>query len=100
MNIQQDTAKKNHELFRQEASRRFMLHVQAVLSAKPILNLTRSHNVRVYPKPVAGSQFLWGTTHVKISQLVASLQTSRQQVVFARACYKLSTSLEEAVSNL
>ena len=27
---------------------------------------------------------LWCDTHIKISQLVASLQTSRQQVVFAR----------------
>ena len=39
-------------------------------------------------------------THVKISQLVASLQTSRQQVVFARLVTSFSTSLEQAVNNL
>ena len=40
-------------------------------------------------------------THVKISQLVTSLQTSRQQVVHVRtAWYKLSASLEQAVNNL
>ena len=40
-------------------------------------------------------------THVKISQLVATLQTSRQQIVFARLnCSKLSTSLEQSINNL
>ena len=40
-------------------------------------------------------------THIKISQLVASLQTSRQQDVFARLLPRnLSTSLEQVVNNL
>ena len=40
-------------------------------------------------------------TRIKISHLVASLPTNRQQVVHVRtACPKLSTSLEQAVNNL
>ena len=79
------------------------MHVQAAFNSKTILNLTRSHNVRVYPKPVAGSQFPWGTTHLKISQLVASLQTSRQQVVFARlvtSCQQVWNKLLITCNNL
>ena len=42
-------------------------------------------------------------THVKISQLVASLQTSRQQVVFARfvtSCQQVWDKLLTTCSNL
>ena len=42
-------------------------------------------------------------THVKISQLVASLQTSRQQVVFARlvtSCQQVWNKLLTACNNL
>ena len=43
------------------------------------------------------------STHVKISQLVASLQTSRQQVVFARlvtSCQQVWNKLLTTCSNL
>ena len=43
------------------------------------------------------------TTHVKISQLVASLQTSRQQVVFARlvtSCQQVWNKLLTTCNNL
>ena len=43
---------------------------------------------------------LQSTTHVKISQLVTSLQTSRQQDVFALLVPKLSTSCSKLVDNL
>ena len=39
-------------------------------------------------------------THVKISQLVTSLQTSRQQDVFALPVPSLSTSCSKLVDNL
>ena len=42
----------------------------------------------------------FSTTHVKISQLVTSLQTSRQQDVFALLVPKLSTSCSKLVDNL
>ena len=46
---------------------------------------------------------LQSSTHVKISQLVASLQTSRQQVVFARlvtSCQKVWNKLLTTCNNL
>ena len=39
-------------------------------------------------------------THVKISQLVASLQTSRQQVMFARLVTTCQQVWNKAVNNL
>ena len=44
--------------------------------------------------------FVSQCTHVKISQLVTSLQTSRQQDVFALLVPKLSTSCSKLVDNL
>ena len=44
--------------------------------------------------------FILACTHVKISQLVTSLQTSRQQDVFALLVPKLSTSCSKLVDNL
>ena len=47
--------------------------------------------------------FIFCTTHIKISQLVASLQTSRQQVVFARlvtSCQQVWNKLLTTWNNL
>ena len=46
------------------------------------------------------TECLFVGTHVKISQLVTSLQTSRQQDVFALLVPSLSTSCSKLVDNL
>ena len=62
-------------------------------SEGPLASRTRSRNVA----------FSAQSTHVKISQLVASLQTSRQQVVFARfvtSCQQVWNKLLTTCNNL
>ena len=56
-----------------------------------------------YGKEGLKGTFYLATTHVKISQLVASLQTSRQQVVFARlvtSCQQVCNKLLTICNNL
>ena len=66
------------------------------------------HRVKIFTEPLSArtddggeeSLPLSTGTHVKISQLVTSLQTSRQQDVFALLVPSLSTSCSKLVDNL
>ena len=78
-------ANKNHPLYHCDYTIVFSCALSSVITSK-----TLDHGW-LYMQ-----QHLNTVTHVKISQLVASLQTSGQQVVFAR----LVTSVEQAVNNL
>ena len=66
--------------------------------------LTSSYVLICLSDPLGNKQNLkTNSTHVKISQLVASLQTSRQQVVFARlvtSCQQVWNKLLTTCNNL
>ena len=53
-------------------------------------------NYQMYSVVITNNDIFTSYTHVKISQVVASLQTSRQQVVFAR----LATSCQQVWNKL